>query len=145
MNKVILSGRLGKDPDLKHLPTGTSVCNFSLATSEKFKNKKTDQWEEKTEWHNIVVWGRLAEYAAQYLHKGSSVLVEGKISSRSWEDDKGNKRYAFEIVCSQIENMGSSDTKKNNSSNSNNNNNNNTQQEYKPEVNKNFSSDDIPF
>lgn len=102
VNKVILVGNVGKDPELKFTPSGQAVCNFSLATSETFKDKAGDK-QTKTEWHNIVIWGKIAEIANQYLKKGSQVYLEGKITTRSWDDKDGNKKYTTEIVVSSFQ------------------------------------------
>lgn len=96
VNKVILIGRLGKDPELNRTPAGVAVANFSIATSEKFKDKN-DQPQESTEWHSIVCWNRQAEIAHQYLKKGSEVYLEGKLTTRSWDDQNGQKRYKTEV------------------------------------------------
>lgn len=96
INKVILIGNLGKDPEVKTLESGAKVANFSLATSESYKGKD-GQRVTQTEWHNIVLWRGLAEVAEQYLKKGNQVYIEGKIRSRSWEDKDGNKKYITEI------------------------------------------------
>ena len=96
LNKVILIGNLGKDPELKYTPSGAAVCNFSLATTETWKSQDGTK-QEKTEWHNIKIWRRQAEIAAEYLKKGRQVYIEGKIETRSWEAD-GQRRYMTEIV-----------------------------------------------
>lgn len=96
VNKVILLGNLGKAPELKNLPSGQAVCNFSIATSETYKDKN-EQKQERTEWHNIVVWGKTGENCAKYLDKGSKVYIEGKIQTRSWDDKEGKKQYRTEI------------------------------------------------
>jgi single-strand DNA-binding protein len=101
VNKVILIGNLGKDPELKHTSTGTAVANFTLATNERFKDKDGN-WQDRTEWHTIVLWQRLAEIAAEYLKKGRSVYVEGRLQTRSWEDKQGQKRYTTEIVANDL-------------------------------------------
>ena len=98
LNKVMLIGNLGKDPELPHTPAGTAVATFSIATSERFKSKQTNEWEEKTEWHNIVLWSKLAETAGQYLSKGKTVYIEGRLQTRKWQDRDGNTRYTTEIV-----------------------------------------------
>lgn len=105
VNKVILVGNLGKDPELRYTPSGTAVSTFPLATSERFKNREGQQ-QEKTEWHNIVMWRGLAEIAGKYLHKGKQVYIEGKIQTRSYEDRDGNKRYMTEIVADQMQMLG---------------------------------------
>lgn len=97
VNKVILIGHLGKDPEVRHLENGTAVANFTLATSESYKDKEGNRIDQ-TEWHNIVVWRGLADVAEKFLRKGSQVYVEGKLRTRSWEDQTGNKRYTTEIV-----------------------------------------------
>jgi single-strand DNA-binding protein len=98
VNKVILVGNLGKDPEVKYLEGGVAIAKFPLATSESFKDKNTGERKSQTEWHNIVLWRGLAEIAEKYLKKGSSVYIEGKLKSRSWDDQSGNKRYITEIV-----------------------------------------------
>lgn len=101
VNKVILIGNLGKDPELKQTSNGTSVATMTVATNERFKDK-SGEWQDKTEWHNVVLWQRLAEIASEYLKKGRSVYVEGRIQTRSWEDKQGQKRYTTEIVASDL-------------------------------------------
>lgn len=97
VNKVILVGRLGKDPEVRNLENGASVANFTMATSESYKDKTTGEKKEVTEWHNIVLWRGLAEIAAKYLHKGDMIYVEGKLRTRSWEKE-GVTRYTTEVV-----------------------------------------------
>ncbi len=97
VNKVILVGRLGKDPEVKNLENGASVANFTMATSESYKDKTTGDRKEVTEWHNIVLWRGLADIAAKYLHKGDMVYIEGKLRTRSWEKE-GVTRYTTEII-----------------------------------------------
>lgn len=102
VNKVILIGRLGQDPEVRMTPNGQAVCNFSLATSESWT--KDGNKEERTEWHRIVVWGRQAEIAGKFLKKGRSCFVEGKLQTRSWDDQQtGQKRYATEIVANNLQ------------------------------------------
>lgn len=102
VNKVILVGNLGKDPELKYTPSGTAVAKFSIATSSRYKDK-SDQWQEQTEWHNVVAWARLAEIAGEYLKKGSKVYVEGRLQTRSWDDKNTNqKKYMTEIVVNDL-------------------------------------------
>ena len=103
LNKVILIGRLTNDPEAKTIPSGQTVCSFGLATNRVWTNQETKQKEEKTEFHNIVLWRRLAEIASQYLSKGSLVLIEGRVQTRSWQDQTGNKRYRTEIVGDNIQ------------------------------------------
>jgi single-strand DNA-binding protein len=97
VNKVILIGNLGRDPEVRHLESGASVANFPIATTESYKDKNGNR-QEQTEWHNIVLWRGLAEIAEKYLKKGSQVYIEGKLRSRSWEDKEGNTRYITEVV-----------------------------------------------
>lgn len=106
VNKVILVGHLGKDPELRYTPSGDAVATFSIATSERFK-ARDGQMQEKTEWHNIVAWRQLAEICGKLLHKGKQVYVEGKIQTRSYDDRDGNKRYITEIVIDQMQMLGS--------------------------------------
>ena len=107
INKVILVGNLGKDPELRHTPQGQAVANFPLATSESW-NDKSGQKQERTEWHRIVVWGKLAELCAKYLSKGRKAYVEGKLQTRAWDDNQGQKRYTTEIVASTVQFLDSS-------------------------------------
>ena len=112
VNKVILLGTLGKDPELKYTPQGTAVAKFSMATNESYKDKQSGQWKDKTEWHNIVCWARTAEIAAEYLQKGKQVYVEGKLQTRSWDDkESGQKRYMTEINVSELVLIGKGDGK----------------------------------
>jgi single-strand DNA-binding protein len=124
VNKVILVGNLGKDPEVRHLEGGAAVANFPLATSESYKDK-SGQRVEQTEWHNIVVWRGLAEVAEKYLKKGMTIYVEGKLRTRSWDDKEGHKRYTTEIVgdtftiLSKRENSASAGADDNNNASSN--------------------------
>ena len=106
VNKVILVGRLGKDPELKYTPSGAPVAKFSLATDESFKDK-TGEKQNRTEWHNIVAWNKLAEICGEYLTKGKLVYIEGSIRSRQWQDQSGNKRTSYEIIANQMQMLGS--------------------------------------
>jgi single-strand DNA-binding protein len=102
VNKVILIGNLGKDPELKYTPTGTPVAKLTLATNERYKDK-AGEWQDRTEWHNIVLWQRLAEIAGEYLKKGGKVYIEGRLQTRSWDDPKTNvKKYMTEVVASDL-------------------------------------------
>ena len=105
VNKVILVGNLGKDPEVKYLDNGVAVANFSLATTENYKNKEGEKVSQ-TEWHNIVLWRGLAEVAEKYLKKGASVYIEGKIKTRKWEDKEGNTRYNTEILADNMTMLG---------------------------------------
>lgn len=102
VNKVILIGNLGKDPEVRHLENGAVVANFSIATSEVFTDKTTGEKKETTDWHDIVVWRGLAQIAEKYLKKGYKVYVEGKLKKRSWQDKEGNTRYTTEVVADEL-------------------------------------------
>ena len=127
INKVIVVGNLGADPDSRSMPSGNAVTNISVATSESWNDKATGEKQEKTEWHRVVFFGRLAEIASDYLKKGSQVYVEGKLQTRKWEDKEGNERWTTEIVANQMQMLGErmsqsvsnqdNVTKQNNSSN----------------------------
>ena len=107
LNKVLLIGNLGRDPETRHLPSGGAVSNFSIATTERFKDKQGQQ-QEKTEWHNITMYNRLAEIAQQYLRQGSSVYIEGRIQTRKWQDKQtGADRYTTEIIADQMQMLSS--------------------------------------
>ena len=106
VNKAILIGNLGRDPELKSLPSGQPVANFPIATSEKWKDKSTGETKEQTEWHNIIMFGKLAEIAGQYLKKGSSVFVEGRLQTRKWQDKDGQDRYTTEIIANEMKMLG---------------------------------------
>jgi single-strand DNA-binding protein len=101
VNKVILIGNLGADPELKYTPSNRPVCNLSLATNEVFKDK-TGQRQERTEWHRVTVWGDQAENCSKYLAKGRSVYIEGRLQTRSWDDKEGKKRYSTEVVADRV-------------------------------------------
>ena len=104
LNKVMLIGRLGADPEARSTPNGSTVVNFSLATGDTYKDKNTGQTVEKTEWHRIVVWDKLGEICKQYLHKGSLVYIEGRLQTRSWDDkETGKKNYTTEIVATDMQ------------------------------------------
>jgi len=106
VNKVILIGRLGRDPEIKYTPSGAPVAKFSLATDEVFRDRAGEQ-QKRTEWHNIVAWNKLAEICGEYLTKGKQVYIEGRIQSRQWEDQSGNKRTAYDIVAREMKMLGS--------------------------------------
>jgi len=109
VNKVILLSNLGKDPEVRYTAGGTPVASFSLATTEKFKSK-TGEWEEKTEWHNITLWAKLAELAGEFLSKGKSVYIEGRLSTRRLKDKDGKDRYTTEIVGEKMQLLSPKDT-----------------------------------
>ncbi len=151
VNKVILLGRLGQDPELKHTPSGAAVCNFSLATSETWNDKSSGQKQERTEWHRVVVWGKLAELCNQYLAKGRQAFVEGRLQTRSWDDKDGNKRYTTEINATTVQFIGGQAQAGSNNFAGNNSNNfgsapqEEPAKEYNVATDANFASDDIPF
>ena len=140
VNKVILVGNLGKDPEVRYLESGTAVANFPIATSESYKDKSGNKVEQ-TEWHNIVMWRGLAEIAEKYLKKGSSIYVEGKLKTRSWDDKEGNKRYTTEIVADNMTMLGSKPSGDNTA----------TSQQAKPKAGAELTNteddfgDDLPF
>ena len=153
VNKVILLGRLGQDPELKYTPGGSPVCNFSLATTESWTDKQGAK-QEKTEWHRVVVWGKLAELCNQYLAKGRQAFLEGRLQTRSWDDKDGNKRYTTEILASTVQFIGGatasnndqrSNTPDNNSYNQAPATDNSHNQEYQISNDASFAADDIPF
>jgi single-strand DNA-binding protein len=109
INKVILIGRLGQDPEVRYTPSGVAVANFSIATSEEWTEKDTGEKKERTEWHRIVAWRRLGEICGEYLSKGRQVYIEGRLQTRSWDDRDGNKRYTTEIVANDVQFLGSRD------------------------------------
>lgn len=102
VNKVILIGNLGKDPEIRRLENGAVVANFSIATSEYYLDKSTGERRETTDWHNIVVWRGLAEVVEKYIHKGTKIYVEGKLKTRNWQDKEGNTRYTTEVLAEEI-------------------------------------------
>ncbi len=106
VNKVILVGNLGKDPEVRYMPNGNAVANITLATSESWKDKQTGEPQEKTEWHRIVLFRRLGEIAGEYLKKGSQVYIEGRLQTRKWQDNSGNDRYTTEIVADNMQMLG---------------------------------------
>ena len=106
INKVILVGNLGKDPDMRYTAGGDAVANLSIATSETWNDNQTGEKREKTEWHRVVFFRRIAEVCGEYLKKGSSVYIEGSLRTRDWEDDQGNKRYTTEIIGREMQMLG---------------------------------------
>ena len=106
VNKVIVIGNLGKDPESRYTASGDAVCNFSVATTESWKDKSTGEKKEETEWHRVSVFGKLAEICGQYLKKGSQVYIEGSLKTRKWADKDGQERYTTEIRCNQMKMLG---------------------------------------
>src|SRR5579863_10322683 len=106
INKVILIGNLGADPETRAMPSGTTVANLRVATSESWRDKQSGEQQERTEWHRVALFGRLAEIAAEYLRKGSQVYIEGSLRTRKWQDKRGNERYSTEIVGNEMQMLG---------------------------------------
>ncbi len=106
INKVIIVGNLGKDPEVRYIPNGQAVANFTVATNESWTNKTNGQREERTEWHRIVAWGKLAEFCKGYLNKGKQVYIEGRIQTRQWEDKEGNSRWTTEVIAQTLQLLG---------------------------------------
>ena len=107
INKVILIGNLGADPETRAVPSGTTVANLRIATSESWRDKQTGEQQERTEWHRVAFFGRLAEVAGEYLRKGSQVYIEGSLRTRKWQDEQGNERYSTEIIGNDLQMLGS--------------------------------------
>jgi single-strand DNA-binding protein len=106
VNKVIIIGNLGQDPDTRYMPSGSAVTNLRVATNESWKDKQTGEQKDRTEWHTVAMFGRLAEISAEYLRKGSQVYIEGKLRTRKWQDKQGNDRYTTEIVADEMQMLG---------------------------------------
>ena len=136
VNKVILVGNLGSDPDTRYTPSGVAVANFSIATTETWKDKNTGEKQEKTEWHRIVAWRRLGEICGEYLKKGSQVYIEGSLQTRAWEDKDGIKRYTTEVVAYKMQMLGSPGDRMSNKA---------PQGDFPDEPPPNLPDDDIPF
>ncbi len=107
VNKVILVGNLGADPETRAMPSGMTVCNLRIATTESWKDRQSGEQQERTEWHRVALFGRLAEVAGEYLHKGSQVYIEGSLRTRKWQDKQGTERYTTEIIASDMQMLGS--------------------------------------
>ena len=137
VNKVILVGNLGKDPEVRHLDNGITVANFSLATTESYTNKQGERVNQ-TEWHNIVLWRGLADVAEKYLKKGNSIYVEGKISTRKWEDKEGNTRYSTDIIADKMTMLGSKPENSNTATES-------SVSSTEPTPSEDSGNDDLPF
>ena len=106
INKVIIVGNLGQDPETRYMPSGSAVTNMSIATSESWKDKQTGEQKDRTEWHRVAMFGRLAEIAAEYLKKGSQVYIEGKLRTRKWQDKSGADRYTTEVIADEMQMLG---------------------------------------
>ena len=109
VNKAILVGNLGKDPEVRYLPSGEQICNITLATSERYKDKASGEYKENTEWHMVVFFGKLAEICGQYLQKGNKIYVDGRIRTNKWQDKEGNERYTTEIIGSEMKMLSGKD------------------------------------
>ena len=127
VNKVILIGRLGKDPEVRYMPNGEAVANVTIATSDRWKDKNSGQMQERTEWHNLVFYRRQAEVAGEYLRKGSQIYVEGRLQTRKWQTKEGQDRYTTEVIVNEMTMLGGKD-----GCGSENNQSAQTTQEYKP-------------
>lgn len=146
VNKVILIGSLGKDPEVKYMPNGNAVANISVATSESWKDKNTGENVDKTEWHRVVAFRRLAEIMGEYLKKGSKVYIEGKLQTRKWQDKNGKDNYTTEIICNEMQmldnkSQGSAPAQQRSTQSAAPN---SSQPASKPPANNDF-DDDIPF
>ena len=106
VNKVIIVGNLGQDPETRYMPSGSAVTNFTVATNESWKDKQTGEQKDRTEWHRVATFNRLAEIAAEYLRKGSQVYIEGKLRTRKWQGQDGNDRYTTEIIADEMQMLG---------------------------------------
>ncbi|HUN74289.1 MAG TPA: single-stranded DNA-binding protein [Steroidobacteraceae bacterium] len=106
VNKVILVGNLGADPETRAMPSGMTVCNLRIATTESWKDRQSGEQQERTEWHRVALFGRLGEVAGEYLHKGSQVYIEGSLRTRKWQDKQGAERYTTEIIASDMQMLG---------------------------------------
>jgi len=106
VNKVIVVGNLGQDPETRYMPSGSAVTNLRVATNESWKDKQTGEQKDRTEWHSVAMFGRLAEIAAEYLRKGSQVYIEGKLRTRKWQDKEGHDRYTTEIIADEMQMLG---------------------------------------
>jgi len=106
INKVILVGNCGKDPETRYMPSGNAVTSLALATSEQWIDKQSNEKQERTEWHNVVIFGKLAEIAAEYVKKGSQIYIEGKLQTEKWQDKQGNDRYTTQIIASVMQMLG---------------------------------------
>ncbi len=106
LNKVIIVGNLGQDPETRYMPSGSAVTNFTVATNESWKDKQTGEQKERTEWHRVAMFNRLAEIAAEYLRKGSQVYIEGKLRTRKWQGQDGQDRYTTEIIADEMQMLG---------------------------------------
>jgi len=148
INKVILVGNLGQDPEVRYLPNGGAVTNISIATSETWKDKQTGEQKDRTEWHRVVIFGKLAEIAGEYLKKGSQVYIEGQLQTRKWQDQSGQDKYTTEVVVNiggTLQILGSAQDRPNSTSNQQPNNTSQPQQKTPSNEPPMQFDDDIPF
>ena len=146
INKVILIGNLGKDPEVRHLENGASVANLPIATSETYKDRKSGEKVTQTEWHNIVLWRGLADIAEKYLNKGDKIYIEGKLRTRSWQDQEGNNRYTTEVVADNLTMLGKiSDNNPGNANSFNNEKTNPSSKKSEEDFSAPDENDDLPF
>ncbi|MFP4184561.1 MAG: single-stranded DNA-binding protein [Halorhodospira sp.] len=136
VNRAIILGNLGRDPEVRYTQGGTAVANLNIATSESWKDKRTGEQQTKTEWHRVTLWARLAEVAGQYLRKGSKVYIEGQLQTRKWQDQSGQDRYTTEIVGREMQMLGGGDQQQQQPSQQ--------QQQQEPEAPQDF-DDSVPF
>ncbi len=144
VNKAILLGNLGNDPEVRYTASGSAVANVSLATTEQWKDRESGEQQEKTEWHRIVFFGRLAEIVGEYLHKGSQIYVEGRLQTRKWQDREGNDKYTTEIVANEMQMLGGGRGGGGSNSNMDQRPSNETSESKQPAGGDDF-DDDIPF
>lgn len=143
LNKVMLIGRLGKDPEIRYTTAGVAIANFTIATSEEWKDKESGDKKERTEWHRIAAFGKLGEICGEYLSKGKQIYVEGRIQTRAWDDKDGNKRYTTEIIASDVQFLDKKDS--GNSSKRDFNNNDTADRDIPGPIHHDAKDDDIPF
>lgn len=141
VNKAIILGRLGKDPEMRYAPSGTAIATFSVATNSRQKSE--GEWVEKTEWHNILAFGKIAEFAGEYLNKGKQVYIEGRLQTSNWEDQQGQKKYKTEILVSELQLIGSKSDGAGNTSQGNDND--AGQKDQAPASPEGEEEDDLPF
>ena len=144
VNKVILIGRLGKDPDMRYTPSGTAVANFTMATNQSMKDQDGN-FTDHTDWHRVVAFGRTAEVAGEYLTKGKLVYVEGRLQTRSWEDQNGQKKYTTEVVCNNMQLLGSKGESSDNGAGESPSEEEDVSQESTDAAGKTNEDDDLPF
>lgn len=145
VNKVILMGNLGRDPEVKYMQSGEAVCNVSLATSSSWKDKTTGERREEVEWHRLVFYRRLAEIAGEYLRKGSSIYIEGRLKTRAWTDKDGNQRHTTEVMVDQMQMLGGRDSGQSGGNQEQKPAQGQTQKQTAPQSGASDMDDDIPF